>query len=189
MDSADLPDLLDAMRRAADVLRSTDIPFALCGGLAVFARGGIPSDHDVDFLIREEDVERTLRALAEAGFRTERPPLNWLVKAYDGDVLIDLIFRPVDRPVTAATLADTDPISVFATILPVLSATELFIHTLTRLTTQECDFTGPLLQLRTIREQIDIDRVRDETKASPFARSFLVLAEELDLLPSATVSS
>jgi hypothetical protein len=179
----ELSDLIEAMKRATEVLRHNGIPFAVCGGLAVYARGGTPTDHDVDLLIREEDAEAALAALAEAGFRTERPPLDWLVKAYDGDVLIDLIFRPVDRPVSEATLADVDELSVGAARVPVLSATELLIHGLRTLTAQECDLAAPLLLTRAIREQIDIDRVRAETKDSPFAQAFLFLAEQLEVIP------
>jgi hypothetical protein len=65
-----------------------------------------------------------------------------------------------------------------------LSATELLIHSLLTLTPQECDFTGPLLLLRSIREQVDVDRMRAETKGSPYARAFLYLAGELDLIGS-----
>jgi hypothetical protein len=183
-DTAGMPELLDAMKRGSEVLHGAGIPFALCGGLAVFARGGRSSDHDVDFLILEEDVEPALKALADAGFRTERPPLNWLVKAYDGDVLIDLIFRPANRPVTQRTLDDTDQLPVSAALMPVLSGTELLIHGLLTLTTQECDFSPRIRLLRAIREQIDIERVRNETKDSPYARAFLVLADELDLIGS-----
>ena len=46
-------DLLDAMKRAAAVLRDHGIPFALAGGLAIYAHGGPESGHDVDFLLRE----------------------------------------------------------------------------------------------------------------------------------------
>jgi hypothetical protein len=31
------------------------------------------------------------------------------------------------------------------------------------MTPQECDFAGPLLQLRSICEEVDVDCVRDET--------------------------
>lgn len=181
-DPDELPELLDTMKRAAEVLRTADLPFALCGGLAVFARGGTPSDHDVDLLIREEDVDRTLDAFDQAGFATARPPEDWLVKAFHGDVLVDLIFRPADRPVTPETLADTDPMPVAAIVVPVLSGTELLIHSLLTLTNQRCDLAAPLLVTRSIREQIDFDRVRDQTKKSLYARAFLFLAEELELI-------
>jgi hypothetical protein len=181
-DPEELPELLEAVKRTAEVLRGADVPFALCGGLAVFARGGTPSDHDVDVLIRPQDVDRALEALDQAGFSTRRPPEDWLVKAFHGDVLVDLIFRPVERLVTDETLADTDPLPVAAIIVPVLSGTELLIHALMTMTAQHCDFAGPLLLTRAIREQIDFERVRDQTKKSPYARAFLSLAEELELI-------
>ncbi|MGE5829129.1 MAG: hypothetical protein ACM30G_12335 [Micromonosporaceae bacterium] len=178
----DLPDLLDAMKRSAEALRTAGIPFALCGGLAVYARGGTASDHDVDFLITEDDAERCLETLTAAGLRTGRPPEDWLVKAWHDDVLIDLIFRPVERPVTRQTFAETDELPLAAIRVPVVSGTELLIHGLLTLTPQECNLSNALLMVRTIREQIDFDRVREETKGSPYARAFLFLAEELNLI-------
>jgi hypothetical protein len=178
-----LADLLEAVKVTTDILISARIDFALCGGIAVYARGGIPTDHDVDVVIQSEDAQRALDALSEAGLRTESPPEGWLVKAYHEDVLIDLIYRPVDRPVTAATLADVDQLPVGPVRLPVLSASELLIHSLGTLNDQECDFSDPLRLARAIREQIDVERVRAETKDSPYARAFLVLAEELNILP------
>jgi hypothetical protein len=177
----ELPELTLAMKRAADVLRSAGVPFALCGGLAQYARGGPKSDHDVDFLILAEDADRTLAAMAEAGHDIERPPEDWLVKAYVDGVLVDFIHRPVDREVTTQTLADTEDLSVAAMTLPVLSGTELLVHRLLRITAQECDLTDALLLARAIREQIDFDRVREETKVSPYARTFLFLADELGI--------
>jgi hypothetical protein len=184
VDRTDLPDLLEAMKLSAEALRRGGIPFALCGGLAVYARGGTASDHDVDFLIAEEDAERALETLAEAGLRTGHPPEDWLVKAWHGEVLIDLIFRPVERPVTAQIFADTDELPLAAIRVPVVSGTELLIHGLLTLTPQECNLANPLLIARTIREQIDFDRVREQTKGSPYARAFLFLAEELNLIGS-----
>lgn len=183
-ETASLEDLLTAMKHTADVLRSAGIPFVLAGGLAVYARGGMPSDHDVDFLIRQEDASRALEALSAAGLRTERPPEDWLVKAYVDDVLVDLIFRPVDRPVTDETLADSELLPVGAVTIPVLSATELLIHAILTLSAQECDMTTALAVTRAIREQVDFGRVRAQTKHSPYARAFLFLADELDLTRS-----
>jgi hypothetical protein len=120
------------------------------------------------------------RALGEVG-RTDLPDL---LEAWHGEVLIDLIFRPVERPVTAQTFADTDELPLAAIRVPVVSGTELLIHGLLTLTPQGCDLADPLLTVRTIREQIDFDRVREETKGSPYARAFLFLAEDLDLIGS-----
>ena len=96
-------DLITTLKRVAAVLKQAGIPFALAGGFAAYARGGTSSDHDVDFLLREQDVDKALHALSEVGFRTVRPPEDWLVKVYDDDRMVDLIFRPVDRPVTDQT--------------------------------------------------------------------------------------
>ncbi|HKT03111.1 MAG TPA: nucleotidyltransferase family protein [Rugosimonospora sp.] len=175
--------LLTTMKRVASVLKRAEVPFVLAGGFAVYARGGTSSDHDVDFMLREQDAERALEALAEAGFRTERPPEDWLVKVYDREVLVDLIHRPVERPVTGDTLADSDVLRVQAIALPVLSATLLMEHKLLTFSQHRCDFAEGLPIARSLREQIDWDRVRKETAESPYARAFLVLLEMLDLLP------
>ena len=178
-------DLLMAMKRVARVLSDIGVPFALAGGMAVYARGGHVSEHDVDFLIREQDVEHALPALDASGLRTERPPEGWLVKAFDGDILVDLIYRPVERPVTEETLADVDELPIGAIAVPVLSATELTVHRLLTFTEHQCDFAGAIALARSIREQIDWERVRAETKGSPFAQAFLFLLESLELVPRA----
>src|SRR3712207_2862811 len=74
--------LIRTLKRVAFHLKELDIPFALAGSLAVYARGGAPVDHDVDFVIKEEDADRALAGLTEHGFRAVRPPEGWLVKVY-----------------------------------------------------------------------------------------------------------
>jgi hypothetical protein len=175
--------LLTTMKRVASVLKRADVRFVLAGGFAVYARGGTSSDHDVDFLLRERDIEPALEALSQAGFRTERPPEDWLVKVFDGPVLVDLIYRPVERPVTDEVLADSDIIRVMAVALPVLSATLLMEHKLLTFSQHRCDYAEGLPIARSLREQIDWERVRKETLESPYARAFLLLLEMLDLLP------
>jgi len=175
----DRSSLILTLKRVAYVLTQAEVPFALAGGMAVYARGGTSSDHDVDFLIRESDAATALGALADAGFRTERPPEGWLVKVYDDDRLVDLIYRPVERPVTDETLADTELLPVNAIRVPVLSATELMAHTMLTFSQHYCDFAKALPTARSLREQIDWRRVRRETAPSPYAHAFLVL---LDLL-------
>ena len=98
--SDNFPELLDAMKRAAAALRDAEVPFLLGGGLAAWARGGPPTEHDIDFFVREEDAERALAALDAAGMKPERPPEDWLLKAWAGDTLVDLIFSPMGGGVT-----------------------------------------------------------------------------------------
>ena len=175
-------DLLLTMKRVTSVLKQNEIPFVLAGSFAVYARGGTSSEHDVDFLIRHEDAERALEVLSEQGFTPEHPPEDWLVKVYDEGRLVDLIFRPVDRPVTEEILRDSEVLQVNAIRLPVLSATTLMIHKLLAFSQHHCDFSKALPVARSLREQIDWGRVRTETSQSPYAKAFFVLLEELQVL-------
>jgi hypothetical protein len=175
--------LSGTLKRVAAALKQSEIPFALGGSFAVYAHGGHSSDHDVDFLIREEDKERALDELSGVGFEVEQPPEDWLVKVYDEGRMVDLIFRPVESPVTDATLRDTVLLSVEAINMPVISATQLMIHKLLSYTQHYCDFATGLPVARSLREQIDWDRVRAETAESPYAEAFLVLLDRLDVVP------
>jgi hypothetical protein len=180
--------LVGTLKRVAYQLKLIGVPFALAGSFAVYARGGQPVDHDVDFLIREQDANLVLSSLVEAGFRGEVPPEGWLVKVYDGDHLVDLIYNPVQRPVTDETLADVDVLSVNAVHMPVLSATQLMIHKVLTWSTHNCDFSRGLPVARSLREQIDWARVYRETAHSPFAYAFLVLLDRLDVISLASAS-
>lgn len=180
--------LVATLKKVAYQLKVLDVPFALAGSFAVYARGGQPVDHDVDFLIKAEDAERALTGLVEAGFRAEVPPEGWLVKVFEDDRLVDLIFTPVQQPVTDATLADSDILPVNAVHMPVLSATRLMIHKMLTWTTHHCDFSRGLPVARSLREQIDWARVQRETAHSPFARAFMVLLDGLDVVSLADIS-
>jgi hypothetical protein len=175
--------LSGTLKRVAAALKQSEIPFALGGSFAVYAHGGHSSDHDVDFLIRKEDKDRALDELSGVGFEVEQPPEDWLVKVYDEGRMVDLIFRPVEAPVTDATLRDSVMLSVEAINMPVISATQLMIHKLLSYTQHYCDFATGLPVARSLREQIDWDRVRRETADSPYAEAFLVLLDRLDVVP------
>jgi hypothetical protein len=174
--------LAGTLKRVASVLKQAEIPFALGGSFAVYAHGGHSSDHDVDFLIREQDKERALEELAAVGFETEQPPEDWLVKVFEEGRMVDLIYRPVENPVTDATLADTVVRPVEAIAMPVISATQLMVHKLLSYSQHHCDFATGLPVARSLREQIDWERVRKETAQSPYAEAFLVLLDRLDVV-------
>ncbi|GAA2630535.1 nucleotidyltransferase [Paractinoplanes durhamensis] len=175
--------LATTLKRVAATLKSADLPFALGGSFAVYAHGGHSSDHDVDFLIREQDKEAALTALAGVGFKTEQPPEDWLVKVYEEDRMVDLIYRPVETPVTDETLRDCEMISVEAINMPVISATQLMVHKLLSYSQHYCDFATGFPVARSLREQIDWNRVRRETTGSPYAEAFLILLDRLDVVP------
>jgi hypothetical protein len=67
--------------------------------------------------------------------------------------------------------------------MPVLSATQLMVHKLLSYTQHYCDFATGLPVARSLREQIDWERVRRETAQSPYAEAFLVLLDRLDVVP------
>jgi Uncharacterised nucleotidyltransferase len=176
--------LLITLKRAASVLKATGVPFALAGSYAAYAHGGASSDHDVDFLIKHEDLDTITSALSDAGFRIEQPPEDWLIKAYDGNQLVDLIYRPIEIPVTDETLADSAVLNVGPISIPVLSATQLMVHKLLTFNQHSCDFSRGLPLARSLREKIEWDRVRKDTANSPFAAAFLLLVERLGLAPA-----
>ena len=178
-------ELLDAMRTAAATLRDHELPFALAGGLAVYARGGPESDHDVDFVIRRDDAERALEVLAEAGFRCEKPPEGWLYKVFDDkDAMIDLIFAPNNDPeVVDEILERADKLEVYAIEIPVLSVTDVLATKLLALKEHEVDYESVLAVARACREQVDWEVLRSRVGDYPFALAFFTLAQELGLDP------
>jgi hypothetical protein len=171
--------LLRTVTRVASALRPTGVPFALTGGCAVYARGGPETEHDVDILVREEDTSTAVEALVEAGMRAADPPEEWLTKVYDGDRLVDLIFRPNERPVTGRTLAAAEQMRVGATTVPVQPATDVLVGKLLALGPHRCDLSVLLPIARALREQINWPLLRAETSDSPYAEAFLLLADRL----------
>jgi hypothetical protein len=183
-DEEEFERLVESARKASAALRDAGVPHALAGGLASWVRGGPKTEHDVDFMVKPEDAERALEALAKAGMRAERPPEGWLLKAYDGEQLIDLIFEPSSGPVTDELLERADQLEVLALPMPVASLEDVMVTKLLALTEQEPDYGGVLELARSLREQIDWAKVRERTKESPFAVAFFTLAEELQIVPA-----
>lgn len=173
--------LLRTLTKVVNTLAAQGIDFAVAGGCAVYARGGPPSDHDVDVFLLEDHVEAAQKALADAGMRHEEPPEDWLTKVYDGDVLVDLIFRPNYRSDMAELLARAEPLRVGPALAPVITATDLMVDKLLVLNPHRCDFSPLLYIARDLREQIDWAQVAVETAESPYARSFLILVEALSV--------
>ena len=176
-------DLEATLKTAASALRGAGIPFLLGGSLAAWARGGPESRHDLDLMLREADAERALTALEEAGMRPEHPPEEWLVKAWDGDVLVDLIFYPKGLPIDDAVLARGETMSVLAMDMQVMAIEDVLITKLMALNEHALRYEGLLEIARALREQVDWPHVRAATAESPFARAFFVLLEGLAIVP------
>ena len=180
--------ILQTMKKAAGALRDSDVRFALGGGLAVWARGGAKTEHDVDFFVKPEDVERAQQALVDVGFRPERPPEGWLLKAWDSDVLVDLIYEPRGGPIDDGWFERSEEMDVFAVTMPVASLDDVLVTKLLALSEQNLEFSSVLEIARAVREQLDWDEIRRRSEGSPYAKAFLVLVEELGVAPP-TVSA
>ncbi|MBP2703173.1 nucleotidyltransferase family protein [Microbispora sp. RL4-1S] len=179
--------ILETLKRAGAGLKEAGVRFALAGGCAGYARGAAPSLHDVDFALVEEDVPLALKTLEDLGFRTAKPPEDWLVKAYDEEgVLVDLIYSLAERPVTEAMIARAEPINTVAVSLPVLEATDLVISWILPLSEHACDYGGLLPLVRAMREQVDWDRVAAVVAHSPYASTFITLLERLRVIEHPT---
>lgn len=172
----------ESLRHAAGVLRDADVPFVLGGGLAVWARGGPPTGHDLDFMVKPEDAGRALEALEHAGMRPERPPEGWLYKAWDGDVLVDVIFRPVGEPVDDTLFERAEELEVNAIPMLVMSLEDVLVTKLKALDEHDLDYERPLEFARSLRERIDWEDVRTRTDGSPYAKAFFTMLEELDVV-------
>src|SRR5205085_7283141 len=134
-------------------------------------------------MIVESDAERALKTLEAAGMRTGHPPEGWLVKAWDGDVLVDLIYGPSGVSGSEELLQRAEVIRVEAMTLPVITADDLLVTKLSALGEHTLDYEGVLSTARELREQIDWADVEQRTAESPFARTFFFLARELGITP------
>lgn len=178
---ADLDSLLETLKRAAAALEAERIPYLLGGGLGCWARGGPPSSNDIDLMIKREDAERALAALAKAGMRTERPPERWLFKAWDDPVLIDLIFEPAGVRVTDQVLERGDELNAAGKQVPVMALDDILATKLLALDEHNADYVDLLLIGRALREQIDWPGLRQRTSSSPFAVAFFTLVDGLGI--------
>ena len=174
--------MLQTMKKAGGVLNDAEIPWALGGGLACWARGGPETEHDIDFLVRPQDAENAQEALAHAGFRTEKPPEGWLLKAFDDSVMIDLIFSPQGGPVDDELLDRAETLEVHAMRMRVARLEDILVQKLLALSEQEPDFSSVLELARSLREQVDWDEVRLRTAQSAFGRAYFTLLDELEIV-------
>jgi len=187
--TAGFEEIESTLKRSAAALKEAHVPFMLGGSLAVFARGGPPSCSDLDLMVKPEDAERALDVLVGLGMRREDPPEDWLLKAWDGSVLVDVIFSPIDMQIDDRQLESAETLSVLAIDMPVMRLEDVFTTKLMSLNDHHLDFEGLLKLVRSVREQVDWDEVRNRTRESPYARAFLVLLQELDVITAARPSA
>jgi len=174
--------IVAALRAAVPVLREAEIPFMLGGSMAVWAYGGPEPTNDLDLMLRQEDAERALRALAAAGMRTEHPPEEWLVKAWHEGVLIDLIYGPRGLPITDEVLGRAVERNLSALRVPVMALEDVLATKLMSLDEHQLDLSWLLQISRAVREQVDWDALRARTDESPYAAAFFTLVQRLGIV-------
>src|SRR5437763_4955366 len=180
-DQPTFEDIAETMKKAAAALRDAEVPFVLAGSLATWARGGPETTHDLDFVIRPSESERAASALEEAGMRSEDPPEEWLLKAWDGNgVLVDLIFGPSGLD-PDKVLERAETISVMSMALRVMALEDVIATKVLSLTEHSVDYATLLVMARALREQIDWGAVRRRTAGSPFADAYFVLLDRLGI--------
>jgi hypothetical protein len=181
----DFAEIEATLKKAAKALRDADVPFLLGGSLASWARGGPESTHDLDLMVKPEDADRAVEVLEDAGMRPDHPPEEWLYKAWDGNVLVDLIHHPKGIEVNDEVIARGDSLPVLAMEMRVMALEDVFVTKLMALGEHALRFEGVLSMARSLREQVDWERVRTATATSPFARAFFTMAEGLGVVPAA----
>lgn len=177
--------VIASLKRTVAALRDAGVPFAVAGSLACWARGGPISDSDVDVVVSPDDVGRAVAALERAGMEHEEPPEEWLTKAHDGDVTVDVIFHPSGVAITPDVLGRADDVQVMAVTMPVLPLEDVLVTQLLSFTEHHIEYQGMIETARAVREQVDWDDVRRRTGASPFARAFFTIVEGLGIVPPA----
>jgi predicted nucleotidyltransferase len=174
--------ILESCKRAAAILLDANVPFAVGGGIACWCYGAPESSHDVDFMVREQDAQRAQDVLVQHGMKPEDPPEDWLLKVYDGDVLVDLIFRPEGLEITDEVLDRAPVRDVSAMKMKVLRLEDVFVTKLLSYNEHHLDYLGLLAVARAVREQVDWAEVTAATDHSPFAAGFLTLVERLGIV-------
>src|SRR5690349_14738275 len=188
-DEMPFSELEDTLKKSAAALRGAGVPFLLGGSLASWARGGPETRHDLDLMIKPEDVERATAALADAGMRAEDPPEEWLVKAWDGDTLVDLIFCPKGTRVDDDLIGRGEVMSVLGMEMRVMALEDVLVTKLMALSEHSLRYESLLPIARALREQVDWADVRGRTAESPFARAFFVMLEGLGIVAGAQSTS
>ena len=184
-DEAPFQDIERTLKKAAAALREADVPFLLGGSLASWARGGPETRHDLDLMIKPEDAERAVAALEESGMRIEQPPEEWLIKAWDDDVLVDLIHCPKGIPMDDEVIARGEKRSVLGMQMRVMALEDVLVTKLSALNEHALRYESLLRIARALREQVDWEDVRSRTEDSPFARAFFVMLDGLGIVDAA----
>jgi hypothetical protein len=115
--------------------------------------------------------------------RPERPPEEWLFKAWHDTVMIDLIFRPAGLEMTDEVIDRAEAMPVMAIETPVMALEDVLATKLCALDEHSLDYSALLGIARALREQINWLELRGRALPSPYAEAFFTLVRELGIAP------
>jgi hypothetical protein len=173
--------LRSALKLSTSTLKADGVPFALGGGYALWVHGGPEPAHDVDVVVPETAVPAAVKSLENAGFRIERPPEDWLFKAYLDDDLVDVLHRLTGVEVDQQLIDSANEVELLGVRIPVLPPTPIMIAKLRSLSEHYCDFAALLPAFRAVREQLDWAEITSAVAGHPFAEAFLFLLNRLEI--------
>ena len=175
--------LREALKRVAVALKQSELPFALAGGYAAWARGAPENFHDVDFVVRHDDAATAQQALREAGLTIEQPPEDWLFKVVTDGVVVDILYRLSQKPADDSLFGRAEELEVLSVRMPVICADDIMTSKLAAMNEHACDLAAILPVARALREQIHWDDVASAVEDNDFANAALYLFERLGIVP------
>ena len=173
--------LRSALKLSASALKADGVPFALGGGYALWASGAPEPIHDVDMVVPEGDVQAAVDSLAASGFQIERPPEDWLFKAYLDEDLVDVLHRLAGVPVERELIDTATEREILGVRIPVLPPTPIMIAKLLSLSEHYADFASLLPAVVRSANSSTGRRLLLRSKGHPFAEAFLVLVDRLGI--------
>ncbi len=69
--------LVDELFAVVKALHEAEVPYAVCGGIAVTIHGATRTTKDIDLLVEDADVERALEAIEPLGYRFRALPMTF----------------------------------------------------------------------------------------------------------------
>jgi Nucleotidyl transferase of unknown function (DUF2204) len=175
--------MISSLKRSASAFERAGISYLLAGSVACWARGAPEVDADLDFIVKPGDEEQAVSALVQAGMREERPPEQWLLKARDGETLIDIIFEPAGLRITDEVIARGETLNVGGMWVRVMALDDVIATKLLALDMHALDYERLLQITRAVREQIHWESLHERTAHSPYARAFFTMVEGLGIAP------
>jgi hypothetical protein len=185
--ASEFKQIVETLRLAAAALREGDVRYCLGGSVASWARGGPETVNDLDLIVDPSHMQKAVACLEALDWPSDTPPEGWLVKVWNGDVLVDLIHTVTGYESVEEILQRAEVMRVASLDIPVAAMEDVLTPKLLAFDEHYLDYTGALRAARALREQIDWGLLREKTCESPYARGFFCLLEALEIIETPQV--